>query len=86
MFSDGTQPTASSNAERAVLASAMASSSQTPVGNAEPHNTATQAPTGLQKLPFELRLRIYKMLVVPRGSIDVDTVPRPGMSPVLIIF
>jgi hypothetical protein len=57
MSSNGTQPTAPSDAE-----------------------------TGLQKLPMELRLRINKLLVVPRGSIDIDTVHRPGKSPVLITF
>lgn len=63
---------------------AMASSSQTPVDDIGPHNTATQAPSGLQKAPMELRLRIYKLLIVPRGSIGVDEAPRAGTSPWLI--
>ena len=34
-------------------------SSQTPVNDTEPHNAATQAPSRLQTLSIELRLRHY---------------------------
>ena len=64
---------AASSAEMAALRSMMASVSLRSVGDSNPRDTSGRARAGLLTLPPELRLRIYKMLIQPRGTVDVGT-------------
>ena len=72
MSGSGLHPDPSSDAELAALCAAVNTISL----NAAEHDsrdTTTRTQAGLLGLPTELRLRIYEMLIHPRGAVDVDS-------------
>jgi hypothetical protein len=69
MSGSGSHPDPSSDA---VVCAAVSTVSLTAAEHSS-RDTAKRTPAGLLQLPTELRLRIYKMLIHPRGVIDVDS-------------